>query len=129
MSFEIGKKHTSQNSVWPTRDEPSYYQFNSVYLELSQEYLTYERSTYSLLEWLGDVGGLFDGLKIVAYFILWPFSAFAMKAELMTSLFKQSKDGKNRNSRSELQHIPKLSCLRVYLCKCRSPYRKWLNRA
>ena len=51
---------------------------------------TYERSTYSFLEWLGDVGGLFDGLGLIFRVLIGPFSAFAVKAELLTKIFKLS---------------------------------------
>ena len=49
-------------------------------LELKQDQTTYERTTYSGLEWLGDVGGLFDGLGLIARFVVGPFASFAVKA-------------------------------------------------
>ena len=47
-----------------------------------------ERSTYSFLDWLGDVGGLFDGLYYVAQAIVWPITAFVLKADMLESVFR-----------------------------------------
>ena len=70
------------------------YKFNSFHLELHQEHMTLERSTYSGLEWLGDVGGLFDGLRLIAQLVIGPFSAFALKAELLKKFFRLSSNYK-----------------------------------
>ena len=52
---------------WPSRENPdAAYKFVSLWFELSQSLITTERKTYSILEWIGDVGGLFDGLMIIA---------------------------------------------------------------
>jgi len=47
-----------------------------------------ERSTYSLLEWLGDIGGLFDALHIIGGFIVGPVAGFSLKAQLLHSVFR-----------------------------------------
>ena len=57
---------------------------------MAQKKMIIERQTYSLLEWLGDVGGLFDGLTLLAHVIITPFVDYAVKATHLTSLFKQS---------------------------------------
>ena len=41
-----------------------------------------------MLEWLGDVGGLFEALSAIGYFIVAPVSAFAMKTKLLTLVFR-----------------------------------------
>ena len=46
-----------------------------------------ERSTYSVLEWLGDVGGLFDMLKLIGGILMGPISAFNLKATLLKQAF------------------------------------------
>ena len=46
------------------------------------------RKTYSLLDWLGDWGGLLDALFMIAEFLVTPFSAIALKAKLMASLIR-----------------------------------------
>lgn len=35
-----------------------------------------ERKTYSLLEWIGDVGGLFDGLIYLGSIFITPIAIF-----------------------------------------------------
>jgi len=45
--------------------------------------MSIERTTYSGLELIGDIGGLFDGLCILCHFVLMPVSAFAVKAKLL----------------------------------------------
>ena len=37
------------------------------------------RSTYSILEWLGDVGGLFEMLKLIGVTIVGPYAVFTRK--------------------------------------------------
>jgi len=39
------------------------------------------------LDFLGDLGGLFDALKLICGVLVAPFSAFALKMSLMTGLF------------------------------------------
>lgn len=40
-----------------------------------------------MLEWIGDIGGLYDGLKVIFSILVGPASAFAMSSKLLTSLF------------------------------------------
>ena len=39
-------------------------------LELSSDVIVYKRSIYSSFDWLGDVGGLHDGLRHFGYLFL-----------------------------------------------------------
>ena len=47
----------------------------------------FERSTYSFLEWLGDVGGLFDGLILIVGWLISPFITFVMNSKILSHLF------------------------------------------
>ena len=47
-----------------------------------------ERQTYSVLDWLGDLGGLFDALRYSVGLIIAPIAAYALKAELLSSVFR-----------------------------------------
>ena len=50
----------------PTQEEPNNrYIFSSLYLGQGKDLLTINRKTYNLLDWLGDWGGLLDGLRMV----------------------------------------------------------------
>ena len=44
-----------------------------------------ERDTQTALDWLGDVGGLYDGLTLLVQtiIILLPFTSFAMQEDLL----------------------------------------------
>ena len=43
-----------------------------------------------MLDYLGDLGGLFDALKVIAFAFTSPFSSLRLKVSLMASLFKLS---------------------------------------
>ena len=38
------------------------------------------RQTYSLLDWLGDLGGLFDALYLIGYALIAPLANFALNS-------------------------------------------------
>ena len=52
-------------------------------MNVSHSLTTIERQTYSILDWFGDVGGLYDGLKILAALFVSPVATFALKTELL----------------------------------------------
>jgi len=56
---------------------------------MSLDKLVVNRQTYSLLDWMGDLGGLFDALYIFCNFIVMPVSVFNLQATLMSRLFRQ----------------------------------------
>ena len=88
----MGETAPSAFNTWPTKEKPVMYKFNSVYLELSQDKTVYERSTYSFLEWLGDVGGLADALRIIGLILVRPFAYFVLKMELLSRVYRSSND-------------------------------------
>ena len=45
-----------------------------------------ERSTYHLLDWLGDCGGLYDALSAIADFLVFPFTSFALSEKLLSTM-------------------------------------------
>ena len=51
-------------------------------MELSQTLITIERKSYSMLEWLGDVGGLYDGLSLLFRFAISPIASATLKFKL-----------------------------------------------
>ena len=103
------------------------YKFNSVYLELSQDKTVYERSTYSFLEWLGDVGGLADALRIIGLILVRPFAYFVLKMELLSRVYRSSNDA---TAIFDQKKIPRqYKFLKVTVCRCRDRYEKMLRRA
>ena len=47
-----------------------------------------ERQSYSILEWLGDIGGLFDALRLIGFLMVAPFANFWLKSELLSKIFR-----------------------------------------
>ena len=58
------------------------------------------RQTYSFLDWLGDMGGLFDALYLLGMIILAPISNFALNAELLSSMFRYRGSDESLKSRT-----------------------------
>ena len=74
---------------WPTKENPDqYYKVASAYITLSMDQNVTERQTYSFLEWLGDVGGLYDALRLIGLLTITPFGTFARKAMLLSEIFR-----------------------------------------
>ena len=73
---------------WPTGAAPdNKFKIASMMLYFNQDLRVIERATYAGLDWLGDVGGLFYALRIIGQIFAAPFAAFALKAELLASVF------------------------------------------
>ena len=64
------KEPKNQPTAWsrfPTPEEPfSKYKYASINLTLDRDLVVDYRSTYDFLDWLGDVGGFYSALLIVA---------------------------------------------------------------
>ena len=60
-------------------------------IELSHEQLVFKRKVYSLLDMIGDIGGLYDGLFFIAGFLIRYFNHSTFDVALVTTLFKFQK--------------------------------------
>jgi len=60
----------------------------SVWIEISPDIVHHHRSVYSVLDWLGDVGGLFDALTIIARVLLSSLTTLFFKLRLFNRLFE-----------------------------------------
>lgn len=77
----------SDENKYPTPEQPlNRYKFVSLDIFLDKELKVVNRSTYSLLEWLGDWGGLLDGLLLLGKVFVKPVSALALKAKIASAL-------------------------------------------
>ena len=75
--YEHSLPQPSSWNKYPTQEEPSRkYKFTSLEVSMSPNKQVYNRQTYSLLDWLGDLGGLYDALILIASLIVAPISAF-----------------------------------------------------
>ena len=50
--------------------------------------MTWNRQTYSLLDWLGDLGGLFDALRYIGLILVEPVVRFKMHETMMSNLYR-----------------------------------------
>ena len=57
-------------------DFPDYYKFVGIDVRLDVDLTMVERSVYSILEYLGDLGGLFDALHRILGALVAPLVAF-----------------------------------------------------
>ena len=78
-----------------------------------------------MLEYIGDIGGLFDGLTLLAAKLIAPIAAFAVKSELLSKNFTLATKGlKNEDKIKSQSYVSNLMCL---YCK-NSKYRRILDR-
>ena len=75
--------------VFPTPDEPyGPYTYASLAITKLRVYdlKVYNRKTYSLLDWLGDVGGLIDGLYLIGEILVTGYSVSSLESYLAVAL-------------------------------------------
>ena len=74
---------------WPTANNTSAkYKYVSVEFALTMDQKNWSRSTYSLLDWLGGLGGLFDALLHVARVVVGPMAGYTLQSTLVSNLFR-----------------------------------------
>ena len=56
---------------------PDNYAVLEIFIEMSPDISIMTRNVYSLLEFLGDIGGLFDMLRYIGQFIIFTFTAIS----------------------------------------------------
>ena len=85
-------KDRPQPSAWdkfPTSEDPlSKYKYVSLELVVGLDKVIINRESYSLLDYLGDLGGLIDALYYICYTIVAPVASFSMKATLLSKIFR-----------------------------------------
>ena len=79
----------------PEKDPDARYKFTSLSLYVSPDMQVTERRAYSLLEWLGDVGGLLEALRNIGTFLITPITAYLMRVALLTENFRYIKHTKH----------------------------------
>jgi len=86
-TFEFFEVKESKITVLP---ETSYYEgvLLAVYFEISADIVRHSRSVYSVLDWLGDVGGLFDALSIICRIIISSLTALIFQITPVQPTFR-----------------------------------------
>ena len=72
LDFHMATASTPSSWItFPTEDKPSNkFKYTSMEIKMSLDLVTWSRQTYSLLDWLGDLGGLFDALWYIASLVV-----------------------------------------------------------
>ena len=68
----------------------------------------YTRQIYSGLDWIGDVGGLLDGLRLLGYMLVMFFQFIIgnpLNAFLLSSVFKRGETSRSLSLRSRLKAL------------------------
>ena len=92
-SFEMSQALPSSWIYWPTAEHPSKkYKYVGIEINFHLDQKVVTRQTYSILDWLGDLGGLYDAIYYIFYILLKPISAFALNSTIMTSFFRLKGD-------------------------------------
>ena len=73
---------------FPTSEDPlAKYKFLSFSIERDYDVETTIRQTYGLLDWLGDLGGLYDALKYLIQIVMIPIISQAHQMTILSTLF------------------------------------------
>ena len=85
----------------------SYVPFGGLTFALTSEKVVHEREVYNFLDFLGDVGGLFDGLYYFGAFFVWLFGCIIdnrLTKNIVLNVFSQSTNFERANyARSSLR--------------------------
>ena len=65
--------------------------------------LVINRKTYSILEWLGDIGGLADALIIIGGIFVLPVATYALESNILAAIFRFRKSMKQPTTSSKNQ--------------------------
>jgi len=69
----------------------------TMYFEISSDILKHHRSVYSVLDWLGDIGGLFDALSLICRVLLSSLTTLMFKIGLFNRLFEVNEKPKSQS--------------------------------
>lgn len=77
---------------WPSANKTSAnYKYVSVEFSLSMDQKNWSISTYRLLDWLSEVGGLFNTLLYVTKVLVGPMAGYTLRSTLVSNLFRYKK--------------------------------------
>ena len=104
--YHLNEGRPSSWNEFPTAQSKSTkFKYASIEWNYDHNLFHWQRQTYSLLDWLGDLGGLFDALWYVVSLIVRPASAFVLQTILLTFFRiqdrKQAKKDENATQAQE----------------------------
>jgi len=74
-----------------------------MWFEISSDIKKHHRSVYSVLNWLGDVGGLFDALSLICRVLLGSLTTLILKLRLFNRLFEANEKPKSQSKQKRRQ--------------------------
>ena len=87
--FTITEAQPSFWIDWPTNDKPSNrYKYASIEFNMNTNLMNWNRTTYSILDWLGDIGGLFGMLYSLGTYFVAPWADYRLQSTLMSKFFR-----------------------------------------
>ena len=90
--YQFDEEYGAKSSAWnnfPTAKNPrSKYKHASLGIMISRDQMIWNRQTYSTLDYLGDLGGLYQALEFIAGWIVAPLTSYALNQTLMTSIYR-----------------------------------------
>ena len=78
FDYSIDLPEPSAYTNWPVR-----YKFIGLEVYFHYDKVQLNRSTYDLLECLGDIGGLAESVYYFGYLLLLPFTRFTLNSKLL----------------------------------------------
>lgn len=96
-----------QASMWikyPTKDNLNRdYKFGGIEINKSVDLTLWSRSTYSMLDFVSDLGGLFDALRYMFTLMVAPFASLNLSQFLMSSIFRYKSYTDESSRRNRIQ--------------------------
>ena len=71
---------------------------------MSLDQLVWTRQTYSILDWLGDLGGLIEILHHIGGFLVAPITGFTIRSAMLASFFRFKFSDNNNGRKSKVVH-------------------------
>ena len=81
-----------ENSLSSWTHYPFQYKFMSIEFDLNMDIEYTDRTSYDLLNWMGDVGGVFETLFVACNVLAYFFSIFKIKAIVTNRLYRLSSE-------------------------------------
>ena len=86
--FKMSEAEPSSWISHPTDDPKGKFKYIGAFFNLSLDQMNWSRSTYSILDWLADIGGLNDMLCLMARLCVAPMASHQLAASLLHNLFR-----------------------------------------
>lgn len=93
LNIESPKPSAWNDDIW-VGDPDGMRKLTSITILMDPDAIAYERQTYSLLDWLGDIGGLLDAFRLIGAFLVGPVASYALQAKLASRIFTKHKHKK-----------------------------------